>query len=270
MGDRENDIYEFFCEAENLNTHFVVRVCADNRLAGDGKHKISDEMERIPIQKLHKIEVRDKKGKVSTATLELTYHRLTVLPPIGKQKKYPALTLTVIHAQERGKPDNRDAIDWKWMTDLPISTDDAAVEKLNWYALRWKIETFHKILKSCTKAEESKLRTADRLTNLIAISCILSWRIFWITMISRSDPDSSPDVALTPTEIQLLDHLVAGKSSHSETKNLSSYVMKIAMLGGYLARNNDPPSGNLVIWRGLNRLADIALGISMKEKLVGN
>jgi hypothetical protein len=48
------------------------------------------------------------------------------------------------------------------------------------------------------------------------------------------------------------------------------YVMKIAMLGGYLARNNDPPPGNLVIWRGLNRLADIALGISMKEKLVGN
>jgi len=269
VGDRENDIYEFFCEAQNLNTHFVVRVCAD-RLAGDGKHKISDEMGRIPIQKLHKIEVRDKKGKISVATLALTYHCLTVLPPIGKQKKYPALTLTVIHAKERGKPDNRDAIDWKLMTNLTIATDEAAIEKLNWYALRWKIETFHKILKSCGKAEESKLRTADRLTNLIAMSCILSWRIFWMTMISRSDPDSSPDVALTPTEINLLDHLVAGKGRDPETKNLASYVIKIAMLGGYLARNNDPPPGNLVIWRGLNRLADIALGIDIREKLVGN
>ncbi|EMF88997.1 hypothetical protein LEP1GSC005_1152 [Leptospira santarosai str. ST188] len=29
--------------------------------------------------------------------------------------------------------------------------------------MRWKIEVFHKILKSGCKAEESKLRTADRL-----------------------------------------------------------------------------------------------------------
>lgn len=125
------------------------------------------------------------------------------------------------------------------MTNLPVVTDEAAIEKLNWYALRWKIETFHKILKSCSKAEDSKLRTADRLTNLIAINCILSWRLFWMTMISRSDPDVSPDVALTPTEIQLLDHLVAGKGRHTEAKNLAGYVIKIAMLGGYLARNND-------------------------------
>jgi hypothetical protein len=156
VGDRENDIYEFFCEANKLTTHFVVRICAD-RLAGDGQHRISDELKVVPVQKLHTIEVRDKKGKVSTATLEIKYHRINLLPPIGKQKKYPALTLTVIHAQERNKPDNRDAIDWKLMTDLPITTDEAAIEKLNWYALRWKIETFHKVLKSCCKAEESNI-----------------------------------------------------------------------------------------------------------------
>jgi len=44
--------------------------------------------------------------------------------------------------------------------------------------MRWKIEVFHKILKSGCKAEESKLRTAERLVNLIATFCILSWRIF--------------------------------------------------------------------------------------------
>jgi hypothetical protein len=43
-----------------------------------------------------------------------------------------------------------------------------------------------KILKSGCKAEESKLRTAQRLTNLIAVFCIISWRIFRITMLNRS------------------------------------------------------------------------------------
>ena len=61
-----------------------------------------------------------------------------------------------------------------------------AIEKLDWYAMRWKIETFHKRLKSGCHAEDSRLRTAQRLTNLIALFCILSWRIFWLTMRSAS------------------------------------------------------------------------------------
>ena len=35
VGDRESDIYELFCLARDLGTHFVVRTCVD-RLAGDG------------------------------------------------------------------------------------------------------------------------------------------------------------------------------------------------------------------------------------------
>jgi len=98
-----------------------------------------------------------------------------VRPPIGKQKRYPALELSVIHAQERGTPEGRAAIDWKLITDLPIRSAEEAVEKLGWYAQRWKIELFHKILKSGCRAEEARLRTAERLVNLLALFCILSW-----------------------------------------------------------------------------------------------
>jgi hypothetical protein len=38
-------------------------------------------------------------------------------------------------------------IDWKLITDLPVTSRAQAIEKLNWYAQRWKIETFDKILK---------------------------------------------------------------------------------------------------------------------------
>ena len=133
---------------------------------------------------------------------------IRVLPPIGKQKRYPALTLTVIHAEERGTPKNRKKIDWKLITDLPVRSRADAIEKLEWYALRWKIEVFHKILKSGCKAEELKLRTAQRLANLISVFCILSWRVFWMTMLNRSASDASPDLALTEIEIALLDRLV--------------------------------------------------------------
>jgi hypothetical protein len=123
-------------------------------------------------------------------------------------------------------------------------------KKIEWYAMRWKIEVFHKILKSGCKAEESKLRTAQRLVNLISVFCILSWRIFWITMINRSAPEAPPSIALTKTEIGLLDQLVNDSGRiPPQRKILGPYLTEIAHLGGYLARKNDPPPGNIVVWR---------------------
>src|SRR5271169_4531536 len=116
---------------------------------------------------------------------------------------------------------------------------------------------------------ESKLRTAQRLTNLIAVFCILSWRVFWMTMLNRSTPDALPTLALTATEIAVLDRVVDAKSK-VRRKTISHYLIKIARLGGYLARANDPPPGNTVMWRGLSRLTDIALGALAGAEIVGN
>jgi Transposase DNA-binding len=152
VGDRESDIYELFCTAQELGTHFLVRSCVD-RLAGDGDHTIADEMSDLPVAGRHHVEVCDSKGRVDMATVEIRYRSIRVLPPVGKQKRYPALTLTVLHARERKEPSDRPRIDWKLITDLPVRSQEAAVEKLHWYALRWKIEVFHKILKSGCRAE---------------------------------------------------------------------------------------------------------------------
>jgi Transposase DNA-binding len=156
IGDRESDIYELFCAAQDAGTHFLLRTCVD-RLAGDGEHTIATEMAEVDCKGLHRIEVRDRHGEVSQTVLELKFRRIRVLPPLYKQGRYRALELTVLHATERGKPRGRDPIDWKLITNLPVTSRAEAIEKLQWYALRWKIETFHKILKSGCQAEQSKL-----------------------------------------------------------------------------------------------------------------
>ena len=263
IGDRESDIYELFCLAQELGTHFLVRSCVD-RLAGDGTRTISDIRGEVPVQGRHRVEVRDSQGGLDTAVVQLSYGSLRILPPIGKQKRYPALTLTVLHAREPDEPADRPRIDWRLVTDLPVTSNRAAVEKLRWYALRWKIEVFHKVLKSGCKVEDARLRTAERLAKLIAVFCILSWRIFWMTMLNRSAPDVTPALALTDIEVALLDRLVPDKAhTPPATRTLASCLTKIARLGGYLARAGDPPPGNTVMWRGLSRLTDITLGASL-------
>jgi hypothetical protein len=105
--------------------------------------------------------------------LEIKFEQPHALPPIGKWKNNPVLTLTVIHATEPGAPRGREKIARKLINNLAINSLKSAIEKLGWYAMRWKIEVLHKILKSGCKAEESKLRSSTRLVNLISIFCII-------------------------------------------------------------------------------------------------
>jgi len=271
IGGRESDIYELFCTAKDSGTHFLLRTCVD-RLAGDGDHTIAAEMADVRCKGVHRVEVRDRHGRLAEAVLQLKFRRIRVLPPIGKQSRYPQLDLTVLHATERGLPRDRDPIEWKLITDLPVDSRASAVEKLHWYALRWKIETFHKILKSGCRAEDSKLRTAERLVNLLAMLCILSWRIFWLTMLNRSVRSATPTIALTNLEIDLLNQLVPARTGPKSRAppTLQASLDQLARLGGYLARANDSPPGNTVFWRGLSRLTDIAIGYELGVNNVGN
>ena len=65
IADREGDIWELFCLARELDTHFLIRRCVDP-LAGDGSHKVSDAMAEVKVQGLHRVAVRDDKGRTST------------------------------------------------------------------------------------------------------------------------------------------------------------------------------------------------------------
>ena len=259
-----------FCLAEELDTHFLIRRCSD-RFAGDGSLTVESIMAEEKVRGLHSVAVRDDKGKLGSTQVELSYRRMTILPPIAKRKRYPSLTLAVLHAREPEEPVGRPRINWKLITDLPVESHADAVGKLHWYAMRWKIEVFHKILKSGCRTEQARLRTAERLVRLLAVFCILSWRVFWLTMLNRAKPDLEPALVLTGLETKILDRLIPDPTTDPPARRtVSLYLIKIARLGGYLARTKDPPPGNIVMWRGLSRLNDIALGATLQIDDVGN
>jgi hypothetical protein len=268
VGDRENDTYEFFCAAREAGTHFLVRTCVD-RLAGDGRRTVSAAMARVAVAGEHRVEVTAEDGSVTEVVVKLRHRRVHILPPIGKQKRCPALDLTVIHAREAREPRGRDRVDWKLVTDLVVTSPEEAIEKLRWYAQRWKVELSHKILKSGCRVEAARLRTAERLAKLIAVFCILGWRIFWTTMVNRAVPDAPPRAALTEAEIAVVDRAVRDRPTIPGEKTLSHHLTKIACLGGYLARARDPPPGNTVMWRGWSRLMDMVLGADLMQPKCG-
>src|SRR3546814_14734060 len=85
VGDRESDIYELFCTAQEVGTHFLVRTCVD-RLAGDGDHTIADEMAEVAVKGLRRVEVRDSYGNPDEAVLEIRYRRVRG-PPRSEERR---------------------------------------------------------------------------------------------------------------------------------------------------------------------------------------
>ncbi|NDL66088.1 IS4 family transposase [Acerihabitans arboris] len=262
IGDRESDIYELYCLASELNTHFLVRTCV-NRLAENTT--MEEEMKNVPSDHRghHRILLRNDKESAREIILSIRWKTLTLHPPIGKAKQYPDLQLTAIIATEEGPKNNNARVEWKLLTDLPVTSLVEATEKLEWYSHRWKIETFHKVMKSGCQAERSRLGSAERLTNLLCCYCILSWRIFWLTMLSREMPAAPAELAFSETEIKILDTMVKDTTQVMSSYTLEKYTIKLAQLGGYMGNKNKHPPGNIVIWRGLRRLNEIQTGWEM-------
>ncbi len=169
---------------------------------------------------------------------------------------YGPLELTVIYATERGTPDGRESIWWKLIANLPVACKADAIKKLGCYGLRWKIEMFYQVIKFGCRAEDFRLRTAARLANLIAMLCIVGWKVLWLTMVNRTDTELPATLVLTEVEILLLDRLVPPADDwHRGT--VGDVFNQLVRFGGYLNRRHDGPPGYTVLWRGLTRLADM-------------
>jgi hypothetical protein len=105
-----------------------------------------------------------------------------------------------------------------------------------------------------------------QVVKLIALFCIVSWRIFWLTMINRAGKQDAAGAVLTADEQAALNKAVPPKDpAMARHRSLGDYLTAIARLGGYLARRNDHPPGTMVIWRGMRRLEDIVLGMKIAK-----
>ena len=139
VGDRESDIYELYCSAQDLGTSFLARV-QTNRLAArpadaalqKPAHRVFAQLAAVPWAGRHCITINQDE----TAWLQAKFAVINTLPPVGKRKRYNSQVLIYIHALEENPPPGRKPIDWKQVTNLPVKDFSAAVEKLGWYALR--------------------------------------------------------------------------------------------------------------------------------------
>jgi hypothetical protein len=239
VGDREADIYDLFVMASRdpKGPRLLVRARQD-RLVADGQERLWSHLEGQAATSVRIRQIpRSHKAPAREATLEIRFAAVTLSPPVNR-RTLPQLDMWAVLVSEIDAPEDTEPLEWMLLSTHPVATVDEAVEKLDWYAKRWGIEIFHKILKSGCRIEERQLAAVPRLENCLAIDLVAAWRIFHLTMIGRQDPDQ-------PCTVFFEDH---------EWKSL------IAFREGVEAIPKEPPSLREVTRRVAGRLLPRAQG----------
>ena len=260
VGDREADVYELFLVERPSTVDLLVRA-AQNRGTAHPERYLWPTLAAAPLAATVLIQVGARAGQPARkALLEVRWREVTLRRPVKRQAKDqpPTLTVWAVWTNETNPPPGVPPVEWMLLTTVPIHTTADALERLEWYAARWGIEVWHKVLKSGCRIESRQLATADRLKRCLALYSVIAWRILYATMLARALPDVSCAVLLDEAEWQALYcriHRVA--IPPAQPPPLATAVRWIAQLGGYLNRKGDGPPGVTLLWKGFQHLLDL-------------
>jgi len=269
--DREADIYDFFELAYKINQPVLIRA-AQNRNVNKGtreKQKLWEAVEEMKCAGTLNVEVPARNNQEKrVAKLEVKFGGFTMNAPKAlkkEPKEIEDIELQAIYIVEKEVPRGAERLEWVLITNLKVDNFEEAREKISWYSLRWRIEVFHKILKSGLKVEDCRLSEKERLVRYLTVMSIIAWRIFFTTIIARTEENLSCNVILEEEEWKVLYAKEKEKFPDIgiEPPSVREAVIWIAKLGGYLARKRDPAPGPIVLWRGWKRLFDLVDGWKM-------
>ena len=214
--DREADIFELFDEQRrNPCVELLVRAKFNRNIIGE-PFKLFEAVRQSLVQSRVRVHIprqsaRPKRSKQQArskrpariADMAVRCMRIQLRPARYHADK-PPIDIWVVHALEENPPAKVEAVEWFLLTTVDISSPKIAEQCLRWYCLRWRIEDWHRVLKSGCAIEDLTHKTADRMRRAISINLVIAWRIMVMTLLGRELPNLPAEVLFSDVELRTL------------------------------------------------------------------
>lgn len=261
VADREADIYELYKAIRRDGRLQAIRL-KNNRAIKESAEKIREHVHKTESAGTKEIEIKGRGGyhsrETRKTTVEIKFAKVEMKceTPSGKGDQIPLSVIQVKEIRKDSEENDDDPIEWYILTNVSVRNYEEALRVINWYAKRWQIEDYFKLLKGAMKIEEARLESAEKLEKLIMILAIVCYRLFWISRINRIASEVAATNFFSKLEIFLIAQ--STKKTPQELTTVGEMVNGIAGLAGYWGRKGDGPPGVLRLWRGWMQLITMA------------
>lgn len=271
--DREADISELLCLQRQPHVDYIIR-SKSNRKVFESQLLLSDAIAEQESRFCYWVKVTNKHGVNREAKLWVKYCQLCVKMPFRKGKKLTEQTLFVVNVKEEHVPDGEEAIHWRLLTSMNITSPEQAMQVIDYYVMRWVIERFHYVLKSGRKIEQLQFETPEAIEKAVVLHSWVALQICQLTYLGRK----SPKTPLSQTQFSNQDYTIlfnylttvkGNRLTKNEQPTVDEWVAMLLILGGSRWRKDRPP-GVMALWRGIKKFLLIRDAFLLNEKIVGS
>ena len=266
--DRGADCMEVLMEAADAKLCVTVRAIHDRcvRWPNGTDGRLLTSMARRPVAGTYTVDVPARPNQTErTATMALRSARIPLELKVGTKRRR-VLEMDVVLATEQHAPHGQTPLRWLLFTTRPVATVGDLRIVVSAYALRWRVEDFHKTWKSnACNIEASKLGSKDAILRWATIMASVATRIEHIKHAARTTPDRPATELFTRDEIDATILLYSAGLTKikvpyrpGDTPTVAEAVRWIASLGGHMGNTKTRPPGTKVLARGLAQVAAVA------------
>lgn len=260
MADREADMRALMECAQALGTpaDWLIRAQHDRCLPQGGK-LWSATRANEPLGEIE-FTLSSRQGQAKRTVRQRLWAHSVVLPGAAG-----GVRVTCVIASEMDPPDGIKPIEWRLVSNRPVTTLEAAVDLIDWYRCRWEIETLFHVLKNGCRVEALQLDSQAKLELALALYLVVSWRIAHMVRLGRIHPSLPADLFFAEVEWTGA-YVLNRKKPPKQPPTVREVVRLIAQLGGFLARKGDGEPGVKSLWLGMSRLRDFAITVEHMKK----
>ena len=150
------------------------------------------------------------------------------------------------------------------LTTLRVTSADDATRMLGWYALRWRIEEYFRVLKSAARSRSCSTTRRSGSSGAIAIKMVVGWRIQLMVQLGRETPDLPKDLLFPTASCACSPSSPAPATCRRCRASGTPSVWWPASAGGSGVKR-DPPGAQL-LWHGYTQLVAMAFAFELRDE----
>ena len=153
ISDSLSDTFEYMSYEVDRGRSFVLR-SRENRKLANPVNSCAYLYEAVRQQEsvtTRIVEVQATSARAARkAIVHVSYTPVTITPPLVRLGDYEnrPLALWAVRAWEPNPPEGAEPLEWILLTNVPVLTVEDAVQRVEWYEVRWVIEDYHKGMKT--------------------------------------------------------------------------------------------------------------------------